>query len=144
MLRAGKSILATGIAVNPHNSMIVFKRNVSRLVMDKSFINGSWVKAKSNKQFDVLNPANLSVVGSVPDMTAVDTTEAIDCAYQTFHSAEWQTLTAKERSGLLKVSQCVDSPSVMWYTYTFHPLHVTEMVQSPRGEQTGAGQDNDS
>lgn len=96
-------MFASGIALKPANSMIVFQRGVSRLVMDKGFVNGSWVKAKSNKQFEVLNPANLTVVGTVPDMTAEDTTEAIDYAYQTFHSKEWQSLTAKERSGLLKV-----------------------------------------
>lgn len=106
MLRAGRILFTAGNVVQPHKSITInIRRGISRLVMDKGYINGSWVKAKSNKQFEVLNPANMKVVGSVPDMTAEETIEAIDSAYQTFHSKEWQALTAKERSGLLKVSK---------------------------------------
>lgn len=79
------------------------RRNFSKLVFDKGFINGEWVTAASNKKFDVFNPASETVIGQCADMDKSDTQKAIDAAYETFHTKEWQHLPAKERSGLLKV-----------------------------------------
>lgn len=73
------------------------------LLLNKAFVNGEWVAAKSQQKFDVLNPANGSIVGQVPDLDASDVGEAIDAAHTAFYSAEWSALTAKERSTLLKV-----------------------------------------
>lgn len=80
-----------------------YSRNMS-LLLNKGLINGEWVEAMSKKKFNVLNPSSGETVGSVPDMGVEDTNSAIQAAYDRFQSAEWQNLTAKERSGLLKVS----------------------------------------
>lgn len=79
-----------------------FRRNMS-LLLNKSLINGEWVSSSSQTELDVINPANGSIVGQVPDLDVKDVHKAIDAAYQTFHSNEWSSLTAKERSTLLKV-----------------------------------------
>lgn len=63
------------------------------------FINGEWLKAKSGKTFDSLNPATGEVVGSVPDGGAEDATAAIDAAAKAFPA--WAAKTAYERSAIL-------------------------------------------
>ncbi|XP_062600035.1 glutarate-semialdehyde dehydrogenase-like, partial [Saccostrea cucullata] len=68
-------------------------RSASSFVCDKAFINGEWVAASSGKTFEVVNPANGKVIGSVPDMDATDTDRAIKVAYKAFQS--WKETTAK-------------------------------------------------
>lgn len=85
------------------NHLSGVRRNVSNLVLDKGFVNGEWVTAGSRKTFEVFNPATEQVVGHCADMDKEDTRKAIDAAFSTFHTKEWQNSTAKERSGLLKV-----------------------------------------
>lgn len=75
------------------------------LVKNQAYVNGKWTNAADNKCFDVTNPANQKVVGTVPDMNAADVEKAIDSAYETFHSKAWQDTTAKDRSNMLKVSE---------------------------------------
>lgn len=79
-----------------------FRRNMS-LLLNKALVNGEWVSSSSQAELEVINPANGSIVGHVPDFEVKDVHKAIDAAYQTFHSNEWSSLTAKERSTLLKV-----------------------------------------
>lgn len=74
------------------------------LLLNKNLINGQWVAAANNEQVSVLNPVDNAVIGEVPDLSASDVQSAIDAAYEAFHGDEWGSLTAKERSGLLKVS----------------------------------------
>lgn len=74
----------------------------SNLISDKAFINGVWVSAANNKTFDVLNPATGNVIAQVADMGKAETEAAIDAAYNRFHSKDWYSLTAKDRSNLLK------------------------------------------
>lgn len=73
------------------------------LLLNRAFVNGEWVAAKSQQKFDVVNPANGSIVGQVPDLDASDVDEAITAAHTAFYSKEWSSLTAKERSTLMKV-----------------------------------------
>lgn len=49
--------------------------------------------AKSKKAFDVFNPADGQIVGSVPDMSEEDTEYAITAAKKAF--IEWKTTTPK-------------------------------------------------
>lgn len=79
-----------------------FQRNM-HLLLNKTLINGEWVSSSSNTELAVINPANGSIVGHVPDLEVSDVHKAIDSAYKAFHSDEWTSLTAKERSALLKV-----------------------------------------
>lgn len=82
-------------------------RMLSSLVKNQALINGQWTKASDNKQFGVINPANMEVIAQVPDMNKADCQRAIDAAHDAFYSKEWHSATAKERSGLLKVSKNV-------------------------------------
>ncbi|HET7629677.1 MAG TPA: NAD-dependent succinate-semialdehyde dehydrogenase [Bacillales bacterium] len=63
-----------------------------------NYIRGDWVGADEN--YDVVNPANGEVIGSVPKGTERDVAEAIDAAYEALPS--WRELTAEERAGYLE------------------------------------------
>lgn len=67
---------------------------------DKAFVNGAWVSAKSNKTFEVFDPATCKVISSVPDMNVEDTEHAVQVAEDAFNV--WKQTTAKERSVLLR------------------------------------------
>jgi succinate-semialdehyde dehydrogenase len=66
----------------------------------KTYVNGSWVGAGSNRVFPVKNPSNDTVVGEVPDMDVGDAKIAVDSAHDAFQS--WKKSSAKERSDLLR------------------------------------------
>ncbi len=70
------------------------------LFRNQSYINGEWVNADSGMLFDVDNPADGSIVGSVPDCGATETRRAIEAANAALPG--WRALTAKQRSGLLR------------------------------------------
>lgn len=70
------------------------------LFRNQSYINGEWVNADSGMFFDVDNPADGSIVGSVPDCGATETRRAIEAANAALPG--WRALTAKQRSGLLR------------------------------------------
>jgi succinate-semialdehyde dehydrogenase/glutarate-semialdehyde dehydrogenase len=69
----------------------------SKLLQDKVYIGGQWTRGKSS--FDVLNPADGTKVGQVPDMGAKETAEAIDAAEAAL--PEWSKKSAKERGAIL-------------------------------------------
>nr|XP_022905573.1 succinate-semialdehyde dehydrogenase, mitochondrial isoform X6 [Onthophagus taurus] len=70
------------------------------LLKEKAFVNGKWSTAENQQTFDVYNPANGKVVGSVPDMDVSDANLAIKAASEAFET--WKFTTAKERSKLLR------------------------------------------
>ncbi|XP_036339821.1 glutarate-semialdehyde dehydrogenase-like isoform X1 [Rhagoletis pomonella] len=82
-------------------------RYISSLVQSKAYINGKWVKAENNEVFEIINPANGSVVGSVPNMSVNDASQAVQAAKKAFESSQWSMFTAKERSSLLKKWYCL-------------------------------------
>ncbi|XP_017079803.1 succinate-semialdehyde dehydrogenase [NADP(+)] GabD [Drosophila eugracilis] len=78
-------------------------RGFSALVQDKALVDGAWVDSSNSKAtFEVRNPANGAVIGKVPNMTVEDAQKAINAAKQAYESKEWRSLTAKDRSNLLK------------------------------------------
>uniref|UniRef100_A0A6M2DFR9 Putative formyltetrahydrofolate dehydrogenase n=1 Tax=Xenopsylla cheopis TaxID=163159 RepID=A0A6M2DFR9_XENCH len=84
----------------PYNKQVYkLSRNMS-LLKQQAFINNDWVQATSGNRFDVLNPANNKVVGTVPNMNPDDAVQAIEAASKAFQT--WQDTTAKERSQLLR------------------------------------------
>lgn len=83
-------------AQHQHRAMIHLKPNTT-------LVNGQWIGAHDCKQFAVLNPATGETVGNVPDMGEVDTQLAIEAARAAFVAPTWSNLSAKDRSGLLKV-----------------------------------------
>lgn len=79
-----------------------------QFLKDKALVGGQWVHARSGKRFDVVNPADLSVLGSVPDMGTEDVQHAIDAASIAFDA--WRTLLPLERSKILiKWSKLIES-----------------------------------
>jgi len=70
------------------------------LFRDLAYVDGAWVEADSRKRIDVDNPADGSVLGSVPDMGAAETRRAIDAASAALPA--WRALPAKERSKILR------------------------------------------
>lgn len=70
------------------------------LLQNKAFVNGEWVLAQNNKLFNVYNPADGKIIGTVPDMNGLDTQIAINAASEAFKT--WQDTTGKERSLLLR------------------------------------------
>ncbi|KAH8346930.1 hypothetical protein KR059_002990 [Drosophila kikkawai] len=77
-------------------------RGFSALLQDKALVNGDWVGSSDASTFEVRNPASGEVIGKVPNMTVADAQKAINAAKQAYESKEWRSLTAKDRSNLLK------------------------------------------
>ncbi len=70
------------------------------LLRHQSYLDGEWIDADSGMRFDVDNPADGSIVGSVPDCGAAETRRAITAANAALPA--WRALTAKQRSALLR------------------------------------------
>jgi succinate-semialdehyde dehydrogenase/glutarate-semialdehyde dehydrogenase len=68
------------------------------LFRQKCYIDGSWVQGEET--FDVIDPADGRVVGSVPSLGREATGQTIDAAAAAYPG--WKGLTAKERSVILK------------------------------------------
>jgi succinate-semialdehyde dehydrogenase/glutarate-semialdehyde dehydrogenase len=64
------------------------------------YIDGKWVDAEGGKSFEVINPADKSVAGIVPDGGVAETRRAIEAADRAFKS--WSRTPAKERGVILK------------------------------------------
>ncbi len=69
----------------------------------RMFINGEWVEAEGGATFDVLNPADGSVVATVTNAAAPDIDRAVEAAHGAFR--EWSTLAPKDRGRLLLAIQ---------------------------------------
>ncbi|KAK0160039.1 hypothetical protein PV328_007484 [Microctonus aethiopoides] len=85
--------------LNSTLKLINFQRNMS-LIKNKAYINGKWTSALNNETFNVLNPVDKSIIGSVPDMNCDDVNLAINSATEAFKT--FSKTTAKERSDLLR------------------------------------------
>src|SRR6187549_3934994 len=70
------------------------------LFRDHAYVNGAWVEADSKARIDVDNPAEGTVVGSVPKMGGAETRRAIEAADAALPA--WRALAAKERSKILR------------------------------------------
>ncbi|EDW45011.1 succinate-semialdehyde dehydrogenase [NADP(+)] GabD [Drosophila sechellia] len=93
----------SGVARTGSSLSLCRMRGFSALVQDKALVDGAWVDSSNAKAtFEVRNPANGAVIGKVPNMTVADAQKAIDAAKQAYESKEWRSLTAKDRSNLLK------------------------------------------
>ncbi len=68
------------------------------LFKQKCYINGEWID--NDKKIEVFNPADNSLLGTVPSLGPEYAKEAIRAAEQSF--ALWKGLTAKERSMILR------------------------------------------
>ena len=71
----------------------------SRLLRSEAYIGGSWVTSSSGKTFEVTNPSDGAVVGSVADLEIAQVRDAINAAESAWPA--WRTRTAKDRAALL-------------------------------------------
>lgn len=70
-----------------------------RLLREQAYIDGKWCAADNGRTVEVTNPANGGPIGTVPAMSAGETTQAIDAAEAAF--AAWRDLLADEREAVL-------------------------------------------
>ncbi|MCB2149445.1 MAG: NADP-dependent succinate-semialdehyde dehydrogenase, partial [Deltaproteobacteria bacterium] len=73
--------------------------NDQNLLRQKAWVDGRWIDAASGNTITVTNPADGSIVGRVPSLSATETREAITAADKAF--AEWRRMPAKDRSAFL-------------------------------------------
>lgn len=70
------------------------------LLKQQAFVAGRWEDGEEGQTKDVVNPANGSVIGTIPHMGAKETRRAIEAAQQALN--DWRARTAKERATVLK------------------------------------------
>ena len=79
---------------------LVFQLKDQSLFKQKCFINGEWVNSDNGDTFDVVNPSDLTVVGSMPNASKKETIRAIDAANNSW--SDWKKLTGKDRSIIIR------------------------------------------
>ncbi len=72
----------------------------SSLFRQQCYIDGQWTDANDGSTFDVLNPADGTVLGVVPKMGSAETARAIDAAEVAMPA--WASKTAKDRANILR------------------------------------------
>jgi succinate-semialdehyde dehydrogenase / glutarate-semialdehyde dehydrogenase len=70
------------------------------LFIQKAYINGQWVSAKSRSTFNVTNPATDDVIGSVPESGLDDLNDAIEAASRAL--AGWKRQSGRQRGRILR------------------------------------------
>ena len=70
------------------------------LFREEAFINGAWVKAKSESSFAVTNPATGELIANVSNLGTPETELAITSAEHAFQG--WKSKTGKERANILR------------------------------------------
>lgn len=76
------------------------KLNKPSLFRQQCHIDGNWVDASNGKTIDVTNPADHSVLGTVPSLTTEDVRQAIEAANRALPA--WRAIAAKQRSQLIR------------------------------------------
>ncbi len=72
----------------------------AKLFRDRCYVDGAWAEADAGRRFEVDNPADGSIVGTVPDMGEAEAKRAIAAAERALPA--WRALSAKERSKILR------------------------------------------
>ncbi|MDX1487422.1 MAG: NADP-dependent succinate-semialdehyde dehydrogenase [Acidiferrobacterales bacterium] len=90
--------LTEGIAVNVN--VATLKVSNGSLFRERCYVDGVWVDAKGGGTIEVTNPADGSVIGTVPAMGADDTRRAVAAANAAWPA--WRALTGKERANILR------------------------------------------
>lgn len=70
------------------------------LLKTACYVNGEWVNAASGKTIEVTNPADGSVIASVPSLSADETRTAIETADEA--QGPWRARTGKDRGAILR------------------------------------------
>jgi succinate-semialdehyde dehydrogenase/glutarate-semialdehyde dehydrogenase len=75
-------------------------QKTSQFLRQANFIDGEWVQADSGATIDVINPANLQKLGTVPKSGQAETRRAIEAAERAFKT--FSKTSALERSKMLR------------------------------------------
>ncbi|WP_309085867.1 NAD-dependent succinate-semialdehyde dehydrogenase [Chelativorans sp.] len=75
-------------------------KKTSHFMREANFIGGEWVGADSGATIEVVNPATLQTIGTVPKGGRAETRRAIEAAETVFHS--WKKTSADHRAKLLR------------------------------------------
>ncbi len=67
----------------------------------QQFIDGQWGDGEAGTTIEVLNPADESVIGQVPEASVKDTVRAIEAARRAFDEGPWPYMKPAERSAIL-------------------------------------------
>ena len=78
----------------------VMKIKNTTLFKQQAFINGQWVNSSNNEQLAVTNPANQSILGSVPKLTVEQIKLAITSADNAWEA--WRNMVANDRSAIIR------------------------------------------
>ena len=70
------------------------------LFCEHCYIDGTWADADDGARIEIDNPANHSIVGTVPRMGGGETRRAIEAAQSAY--PKWRALTGKERGRILR------------------------------------------
>lgn len=70
------------------------------LLVEASYINGKWVQSNSRKVFEVRNPASDEIIGTCPECTTDDLSDAIRAAEAAFPS--WRAFSGRQRGRILR------------------------------------------
>ncbi len=70
------------------------------LLRQQCYVDGEWIDARSGQKVDVTNPATGEVLGTVPNLDALETRRAIEAASAAFPA--WAARTAKDRASILR------------------------------------------
>src|SRR5690606_35424616 len=61
---------------------------------DRFFINGEWVKPKSNKMLNVVSPVTEEVIFSYPEASESDMDSAVAAAREAFDNGPWPRMSS--------------------------------------------------
>lgn len=78
------------------------------LLKSQCLVNGRWIDAADGTTIKVTNPADGSVIGTVPSLSVATIKEAIDASAKALSG--WAAKTAKERAGILPNGSTLSSP----------------------------------
>ncbi len=97
-----------------------------RLLRPQGYVGGRWVDAHGGAVVEVMNPATGECLGTVPDMGARETREAIEAAHGAFGG--WAVRTGKERAGILR----------RWYELLLvHQEDLARLMTAEQGKPLG-------
>ena len=72
-----------------------------KLLPHKGLVNGEWVaSASGTSTFDVVDPATLDVLATLPEMDKNDTAKAVDAAFEAFKT--FKKTSARQRARMLR------------------------------------------
>jgi len=74
--------------------------NDPTLLRTQGFVGGEWIDADAGSTFDVIDPADGAITGTVADLGVAETRRAIETAEVA--QREWRTTTAAQRSRILR------------------------------------------